>query len=929
MDGHSEGLVGREAELGRLRAVVDGVAAVPPAGAVPPPTAGGTGDPAPRTATPAVPCTAVLAGPLGVGKTALLERAVARAGGAGVRVLRAEGSETEAGLAYATLHQLLRPVADETRALPARSRAALDRALGLPARGPADPLRTGTALLTLLSALAATRPLLLAVDDAQWCDPASLDALAFAVRRLAPDPDPDAPGPEPVALLLATRAPARLPSFGRAATTLGIGPLAPDAAARLLAAGPPLPAPTRARLLSEAAGNPLALTELARAAGEAPPGAPGPLPLPALVEELLAARALALPAATREALLLLAAADSADAALAAGLPGPGEPVWRPAAEAGLLDAATARFRHPLARAAVYHAAPARERHAAHRTLAGLLADAPDRRAWHLAAACTGPDAAVSAALVRTAARARRRGGHAAAARALHRAAALAPGREESARLLARAVGAAAAAGDLAWAQELADAVGARTEDPVPRAAAAVHTGRLAALTARHGTALARLGESAARLAPSSPVAALDLLASAATVAYYTGESGGLADRLPAGTSLPHTWVRVVTDPHGARTAAVAHLGSLVERAGTRELPTLAVLAWLLDETPLAVRLVDRGAEAWAGRGGLPEGLAGAVAWAYLERGRRADAGEAARRLAEVGRGAGLAHAVACALAVGATLRAYRGDAEGARRDAEEALARVDPLESRAVAVAARRALGAAAAAEGAHERAYEHLRAVFTAEGAPVHAHAAYPALADLAAAAVRTGHGAEAAAIVARAERALGAEVSPRSRAVLARARGLLAEPGEAEPWFLAALADPYLAHWPFERALTLLDFAEWLRRRRRIAEARAPLAEALETFLRLGARPWAERARAESRAAGVAADPTAADRTGPAALAGLSPQQREIVVLAARGLTNREIGEKLFLSPRTVGSHLYRTFPKLGVTARGQLRDLVDEAA
>ncbi|MGO4613182.1 LuxR C-terminal-related transcriptional regulator [Nocardia sp. 2YAB30] len=147
------------------------------------------------------------------------------------------------------------------------------------------------------------------------------------------------------------------------------------------------------------------------------------------------------------------------------------------------------------------------------------------------------------------------------------------------------------------------------------------------------------------------------------------------------------------------------------------------------------------------------------------------------------------------------------------------------------------------------------------------------------------------------------------------------MADPEDAEPHFRAALADPVVANWPFERAQTLLDLAEWLRRRRRIAAARGPLTEALETFRRLGARPWIERARAESRAAGL--DVT---DSNPDALAELSPQQQQIIQLAARGLSNREIGEKLFLSPRTVSSHLYRSFTKLGITARSQLRDLIE---
>lgn len=337
--------------------------------------------------------------------------------------------------------------------------------------------------------------------------------------------------------------------------------------------------------------------------------------------------------------------------------------------------------------------------------------------------------------------------------------------------------------------------------------------------------------------------------------------------------------------------------------------------------PQAVRAFDEAFDRWELQGALPEGLGGAVAWAYLERGRWEQAREACARTTAVGRAAGLDHAVACAATVDATVLAFQGDASSARTRAEDALTLIDPLESRSVFVYARRALGTAAAAEGAYETAYGQLRMVFTADGAPVHYHASYPALADLAAAAVRCGRHEEAALIVERSASALADNASPRLRALISRARGLLADPDDAEPHFRAALADPVLEYWPFERAQTLLDLAEWLRRRRRIAEARGPLTDALETFRRLGARPWIERARAESRASGLDVTDAAPD-----ALAELSPQQQQIIRLAARGLTNREIGEKLFLSPRTVSSHLYRSFPKLGITARSQLRDLIE---
>ncbi|MGP2440206.1 helix-turn-helix transcriptional regulator, partial [Streptomyces sp. JW3] len=568
-----------------------------------------------------------------------------------------------------------------------------------------------------------------------------------------------------------------------------------------------------------------------------------------------------------------------------------------------------------------------------------------------AAGAAGPDPAVSAELERTAGRARRRGGHAAAAEALRHAAELAPRRADSARLLVEAAGAAVFTGDLPWVEELTAAARARTDDSALLARATAQAGRLAALTVRHSAVFPRLADAAEAMAAARPGAALDLLADAAVVRYYSGRDDhrrrvqDILRRLSEapgndGNAGPPAWIRTVADPFDGRDALVALLPALTTwaAAAPERLTMVGIMAWLLDETPRAVRAFDEAFDRWEAQGALPEGLGGAIAWAYVERGRWDQALAACARTTAVGRAAGLDHAVACAAAVSATVLAFQGQVAAARARAGAALAAIDPLESRSVAVFARRALGAAAAAEGAYETAYEQFRMVFDADGAPVHYHASYPAVAELAAAAVRCGRRAEAVQVVQRTARALGDDASPRLRALLGRARGLLADPGDpagAEPHFRAALADPVLAHWPFERAQTLLELAEWLRRRRRIAEARGPLAEALEVFRRLGAEPWAARARAEARAAGLdTTDATSGTGAGgdPAtgtaadALAGLSPQQREIVELAARGLTNREIGEKLFLSPRTVGSHLYRSFPKLGVTARSQLRDLLE---
>ncbi|WP_405547538.1 AAA family ATPase [Streptomyces phaeochromogenes] len=905
----SEPFVGREAELARLFHAVDSASANP---------------------------VVMLVGDMGTGKSALLDRAVRRAEAGGARVLRAEGSESEASLAFSALHQLLRPAPAAVDVLPERQRAAIQDAFGVAPSTPGhssapDLMLIGVAVLSLLSALGGQRPVLVVLDDAQWFDRASLDALSFVARRLEG---------EPVTMLIAVRGGDHLPGFDRHVPTLTLGPLDSAAANRLLDLQPKSPAGrTRTHILDQAGGNPLALVELTRAATahDAATGmsSAGPLPLTDHLERIFAARLNGLPAATTRALLLLAAMDSVDTAIAvsAGLPDTEDETWLPAEQAVLVrrTGRDVRFRHPLVRSAVYHAASLGARREAHLALAEMLRDEPDRRAWHLAAACPGPDAAVSAELERTAARARRRGGHAAAAKALQRAAELAPRREDSARLLVEAASAAVFTGDLAWVEELAATARTRTDDASLLASAAVQAGRLAILTVRHTTVFSRLTDAAEELAVSQPAAALDLLAGAAVVRFYSGEDTqrhriqNILGRLPedAAPAGLRTWVRAVSDPFDGRAHLVSLLPQLAAEAEARpeQLTTVGIMAWLLDETPRAVRAFDEAFDRWELRGPLPEGLGGAVAWAYVERGRWDQAREACARTTAVGLVTGLDHAVACAAAVDALVLAYQGHASSARARADEALALTDPLESRSVCVYARRALGAAAAAEGAYETAYDQLRMVFTADGAPVHYHASYPALADLAAAAVRSGRREEAAAIVERSARALADVASPRLRALISRARGLLADPEHAEPHFRAALADPVLEHWPFERAQTLLDFAEWLRRRRRIAEARGPLTEALEIFRRLGAHPWIERARAESRAAGLGVTDTAPD-----ALAELSPQQQQIIHLAARGLTNREIGERLFLSPRTVSSHLYRSFPKLGITARSQLRDLIE---
>ena len=243
---------------------------------------------------------------------------------------------------------------------------------------------------------------------------------------------------------------------------------------------------------------------------------------------------------------------------------------------------------------------------------------------------------------------------------------------------------------------------------------------------------------------------------------------------------------------------------------------------------------------------------------------------------------------------------------------------LDPAECGLVAARARRVLGIAALADGNHLLAFTQLRQLFSDEGAPVHNIFSYLGLADFAMAAMRADRRVEGQNVLERALSHLDGPVSPRVEQLVARARGILAPSEEAEVHFTTALADPAGHQWPFERAQLRLDYGEWLRRRRRINDAKPELTQALATFQRLGARSSAQRADAELRACGVA---TAGPSAGTDALWELTPQQRQIVQLAGEGLTNLEIAERLFLSPRTVGSHLYRIFPKLGIADRHQL--------
>jgi DNA-binding CsgD family transcriptional regulator len=554
---------------------------------------------------------------------------------------------------------------------------------------------------------------------------------------------------------------------------------------------------------------------------------------------------------------------------------------------------------------------------------------------------------VASLLEATATQAQHRGGAAAAALALERAAELSPDRADQARRLVAAASAAVSTGQGDWIQDLATRALAVTADPELRLTARRIAGWALAYSGRRSAALPALISVAEEAARDLPALAWDALVDATIVVYHSGAPaswqavsrvlGLLENQAPPdaghGTRVdagPHRlWIRASSDPFKSRSELVRSLRQ-ISRSPLDEpaLWRIGSAAWLLDESDLAITLLADALQrlrAPGTQGASGPGLT-ALGWAYIDTGRWDEAQEAAAEAADLAEANQMELVAASADLIAATVLGMRGDSGAARRHADRALAGADPAGSGLVAARGRRALGIAALADGSYLQAFTQLRQLFSEEGVPVHNIFSYLGIADLAAAAVRADRRMEGQDIVERALSHLDGTASPRLEQLIARARGLLADPAKSGACFGTALADPAGDQWPFERAQLRLDYGEWLRRRRRINDAKPVLTEALATFRRLGARSWAQRAETELRACGVAVTGTAADRD---ALEELTPQQRQIVRLASDGLTNRQIGDRLFLSPRTVSSHLYRSYPKLGVAGRNQLRDVIARAS
>ncbi|MCQ4207694.1 AAA family ATPase [Streptomyces longispororuber] len=883
----------------------------------------------------------VVTGPLGIGKSAVLHETVVRAGRAGFRVVRGTGHRAEADVPGAGLTQLLPHLPAPGRADHHPDGDALATRIVAAAE---DHLAAGTALVQALfgrtgtaadtdaaAAAGGAAPLLIALDDAQWFDTTSLKALTSAVRGTR----------RPVALVIATRHGDRR-DFARRSPQLRLGPLAPADAERLLDAQVRfLPARLRSRVLAEAGGNPAGIIGIAGALRDA--GAPAAsllaprLPLGERLQRTVCSLLDRAPAAARDFLLLAAVShtDRVDVLLAAARAGGHGTGGMPAARrAGLVAVADGRLRftHPLLPAALHWSASPGQRLPAHLALAEVHTGRPYLRALHAAAAATGPDEATAAALEAGAPADLPQ-----AVAALERAADLSPTGQGRAARLVKAAHAADLCGQVSVLRHL---VGRLMAGPLPAsltAEACALEARVAYLTdgvPEH--ALSVLSRSAAAPSTRRPAPFVAVAHALAPALFRPTVEQVLRPALEAELAEPGR----ADDPeilsalcwtdrgaYGARArpllaAAAARHGS---GAAPENLPHDAardvahvVMATALDD-PVAADLISGhllDAQAESGHFGPALTVLVHRQIAHLHLGL----GPAVRRDAELGRRwAGAAQDTPAQVALRAGLaqaQAWTGEEEGHQTVTDEVLAYALPRRLQILAARARWARGLMALVHGRPEDAVEELRMLATDSGDAWHPVVAHWALGDYVAAAVATGRADEVHEPVRRAAEVDRRLDSPLLGLLVARSRALLSEGEEAERHFRAALTargEPLR----YERARTELAFGQWLRRQRRVLEARTHLQEAHDAFTALGADAWAHGAASELIAAGEAttAPPVWAARFH------LTPREAEVAALAADGLTNQRIAWQLGLTHRTVASHLSRVFMKVGVSSRGQL--------
>jgi DNA-binding CsgD family transcriptional regulator len=891
--------------------------------------------------------TLLVLGEPGVGKSALLGAAAEEVLAHGGLVVAAAGLEHEGEITFSLLSLLMHPLHDRFTHLEPRERQCLSTVLGLSDGPPPARLAVANAVLALLRIVAEDRPLLVAVDDLQWVDRSSAVILGLVARRLA--------GTK-VALLAASRSGETSFFESLGIPELRLEALDTDASTRLVAAEFPSLAPrVRHRVLVEAEGNPLALLELPAALSIperlASQGVPAVLPLGQKLQTTFAGRLTRLPPATRS-LLLLAALDSiGDLSTLQQASGATEGLdaLGPAEQSHLVrvDDVVGRvvFRHPLVRAAVVAASTSSERRSAHRALAGELIDQPERRVWHLAAACVEPDQTVSRLLEENAWRVLHRGDAVGAVTALIRAADLAPSRDRRSSLIAQAayVGA-EVTGDLRnVARLLADARRANPAhgESLEAAAAAgyallngegdlgtAHRLLVGALDAgKQSHAATPTSTGAADVEPGL-LGALDALLSLCC----WGERAALWPPLLHAIDvrreiLPrslHLRVQVLGDPAHLDAATLAEFDETVavlhEQADSSQTLQIAMAGSHID------RIDDCRAALWRviedGReGGAVTSAINAMMALCIE---DVAVGEWDEALELADEGLRLCDAHGYGLRSWlfrngqALVAAGRGDHDTVDRLADQMTGWAAPRGVGTVLMHARRARGLAASGRGDFEEAYAQLSAISQPGEFPPFAPYALKIPLDLVEAAVRTDRNTDAEAHVEAMRGAGLSKISVHLAVMTTASAALCAHGDEATELFEEAVSLTDASRWPFDLARVHLAYGEHLRRNHAAVAARGHISAALDVFERLGARPWVDRGTAELRATGQTRH-----HNEHAGLEPLTPQEREIALFAASGLSNKQIAVRVHLSHRTVATHLYRAFPKLGITSRAALRD------
>ncbi|WP_277243747.1 ATP-binding protein [Mycolicibacterium obuense] len=878
----------------------------------------------------------VIEGEPGIGKTTLLAAAAELAGDNDFRVLSCAGVQSQASVGYAGIHELVHPILEHVEALPAHQKAALLTAFGLAEGQSPPPLLAGVSLLGLIEEAAAERPLLLLVDDAQWLDESSLHAVTFVGRRVSA---------ASVLLLCAARSrfDDRMPTLA-SLPRLPLGPADDTTSAALLAraAGDhPLSGTDRRRLLDEAAGNPLAIVELTKAVisrGRLDTvAARTPLPTTRRIEASFEDQLAAIPSASRQLLALIAAADHSglgELIEAAGHVGLDHGDVDSLERAGLVTVGggEVHIRHPLIRTVAYRSVGLSRRSAFHHALAAAAAD-PMRAAWQRAAAAYGPDENVAAELEWASFQAQSRGASAEAAAGWRRAAALSPGIDERVRRLVRAIEPAYQAGltdeaidILAEAEPLATDLDDLFTIAFARFTLGVTTGAGAPRVADLLSLADRLGESPS---PAHQRAEVRLLAAAAAHCRFHGSPDGDRSAVAARLRARDRPREPIVDIALATICDLEEAQRFRSDAGRLHANVADDLTAVMSMGLAAESVSDleTAQRCWTTAIGLAhdmgapaiecEALRGS-ARAHLVAGRPTEALIHAQTALRLATDANLRISVGAAAALVGRAHVWRGDV----RAAQEAIHVAREHLSSGTTLMWRDELawtqGLLALSTHDHELAYAELSQITKDRGARRWSIAD---LTEAAAAADIVDVGAtdlldetETQAMI------LG---SAHLDMLVRRSRAMLAggHPA-AEGHFESALQQTEAAETAaLEYARTHLAYGEWLRRRRRIIDARVQLAAALRIFEARGAQMWAHRSRAELRAAGVNLAGPRAERQGP----DLTPQELQIARLAASGLTNRQIADQIYVSHRTVAAHLYKIFPKLGITSRNQLRDSV----